>query len=560
MIDAVVLYGLWKLMTALCDKKGQSSGIWCTSMVGLYFIGAMCGFLVARSALEPGRNVVATMIGYIYLGAFSGVTVAFMLVLAISTLQDILSGGRRNYQVGDDIDPELLLRRKVKKPRSRRPRPVSSPFDEPNDRDEAESDIRRARPLPSSPARHRREHDRDDDEDEDEHGDSSGNRLLIVALALGIPVLLAGCIGMVLLILYVSLDRGTSSGSVAQESHSPSPSPIPRRSSPEPRGPLYTIDPIAGKFQTKTVDVDSPIGNVAVGGDGRYLILHQPAKGWAAVFDVPAGKVVSELVLPAGDVDVCAGMTHAFVVARDAGRVQCYELSTGKPDNIINLPKAVAQDDILAAEMGSASEGPLFLSVRQGGTTLILDLTIEAAREGKWNHWSAARHTPGPANLRAAPDGSVLAAWGGGGWAGLEVMSLDRGKQTGVKELPFTQGAFALPSADGTRVYTPWGIESTRGAATLKLDKLADAYLVPAHEPGCFVALYKDSQAQPGSDSIYGQLVIFQDNGQPLLTLEDGDWKTKCDLIPEKRVHYYPSSRLLVTIADNKRIVLRRFE
>jgi hypothetical protein len=144
MIEVLVLYGSWKLMTALCEKRGQAPLIWCILMVLLYFVGAICGLVIALNTLDHDGKAYGKLIGFAYLGALSGVALTFMVVLVITTLQDIISGGRRDHLLGDDIDPELLLRKKVKKRKIRRaPPPVTSPFDEKTDRDRDDDRPRR---------------------------------------------------------------------------------------------------------------------------------------------------------------------------------------------------------------------------------------------------------------------------------------------------------------------------------------------------------------------------------------------------------------------------------
>lgn len=144
MIEALVLYGSWKLMTSLCEKRGQAPLIWCLLMVLLYFAGAIVGVVIARSMLDVDPKAYGKLLGCVYAGGLSGIALAFMVVLVITTLQDLISGGRRDSLLGDDIDPELLLLKKVKKRKIRRePPPITSPFDEKNDRDSDDDRPRR---------------------------------------------------------------------------------------------------------------------------------------------------------------------------------------------------------------------------------------------------------------------------------------------------------------------------------------------------------------------------------------------------------------------------------
>jgi hypothetical protein len=103
---------------------------------------------------------------------------------------------------------------------------------------------------------------------------------------------------------------------------------------------------------------------------------------------------------------------------------------------------------------------------------------------------------------------------------------------------------------------------------------MGKAYLVPAHEPGYFLALH--SAANRGlPNSPYGQkapanlppvseVAFYTDDRKRLVALTDFDeLKEGSALYWEQRIHYYPRAGLLVTLAKQAhgdRLVLRRVD
>src|SRR5260370_22404649 len=144
--------------------------------------------------------------------------------------------------------------------------------------------------------------------------------------------------------------------------------------------------------------------------------------------------------------------------------------------------------------------------------------------------------------MRTSPDGTWLIGHGGG-WAGCEVAFFKDGVQAGSNpkiEFWSAQGAFALPSADSRFLFTSGAILN-RALTLAKVPELKGAFLVPAAEPGYFLALAK--QSNPGTDPSGllddGALTVYSDDRKPQFVLGGLDeLKTKSTLSWEKRVHY----------------------
>ncbi len=332
-----------------------------------------------------------------------------------------------------------------------------------------------------------------------------------------------------------------------------------------PAGPGPIITTIKGPALDQDLVVrplSGPIGDLAVGGGGRYLILRLAGKQKLAVFDVQQAKVVKEVPLAEEKVHFAAGANRLVVIFPGAKLIQYWNLATLERERSALLPGNLTSDTIHQICMGSASNGPLFVYLPKEKRTLTLDLDSLKTEEVRWTNW-APNNAYGPLEMRAAPDGSMLIGWGGG-WVGCEVAFFTKGKQTGSNpKIDFwaTDGAFALPSADSRFVFTSSAVLNRALIAT-KVPELKDAYTVPAAEPGYFLALA--NQSVPGGANLHAlaaaEVTVYNEDRKALFVLKGLDeLKTRSDLPWEKRIQYYPQAGLLVTLgAEQDRLVLRR--
>jgi hypothetical protein len=319
-----------------------------------------------------------------------------------------------------------------------------------------------------------------------------------------------------------------------------------------------------------TVQLPDSVKQVVVGGGGRYLVLHLPGQRKLAVFDVKPGAVVRYLPLAEEMIHFAAGATQLAVVYPIAKQLQVWGLATGEKQRTVPLPGTLTGDEIHQVCMGSASPGPLFVYLPHEKRTLTLDLKRMTTTEVHWKHW-APNNAYGPLHMRASPDGSLLIGWAGG-WAGAEMAVFDGGQQVNsYDKFEFSMGIFALPSADSRLIFTPWAIVS-RDLTAAKVPELQNAYLVPSHEPGYFIAL-RSQRGLPNSPYDKGasvglaavnEVAVYSDDGKRLFLVNDCDeLKSASDLYWEQRVHYYPNEGLLVTLAKQPgrdSLILRRLD
>jgi len=341
--------------------------------------------------------------------------------------------------------------------------------------------------------------------------------------------------------------------------------------------PAQPIPPVAVQPQLPTqlkgeVALPAAVREVVVGGGGRYLILDLASLRQLAVFDVKTGRIAKYLPVAEDAIHFAAGANRLAVLYPNAKLIQIWNLDTFEKERTSHLPAALIGDDIHQICMGSGSPGPLFVYLPREKRTLALDLTRLTTTEVNWNHWSPS-NAYGPLHMRVSPDGTMLLGWAGG-WAGMDMAIFDNGKQVGAYDkFEFSLGVFALPSADARLIFTPWAIVGRDFTAKKIAGLTGKAYLVPAHEPGYFLALHSGAAALPGSPfgkkappnlPAVSHVGFYSDDGQLLVTANDIDeLKELSALYWEQRVHYYPRTGLLVTLAKeatSDRVLLRRVD
>ena len=78
-----------------------------------------------------------------------------------------------------------------------------------------------------------------------------------------------------------------------------------------------TIKPPILKGDKVARFLPAPVRNVAVGGGGRYFILHLPKLQQLAVFDVNEAKITHSIPVTADKVQFAAGLEKLIVVSPD---------------------------------------------------------------------------------------------------------------------------------------------------------------------------------------------------------------------------------------------------
>jgi hypothetical protein len=309
--------------------------------------------------------------------------------------------------------------------------------------------------------------------------------------------------------------------------------------------------------------LDDAVADVAVGGGGRYLVLHLAKLGKLAVFDVNAAKVVGSIPINEEGARFTAGLEDVVVVLPRAGTIERWNLATLERDVAATLSiKGV----IKAIAMGSASKGPLLIYSAAG--TEPLDRTSFALFNAETMRpivaelntqvaWIMAGNARNIVHIRASADGTVFGLW-----------ATDH-TPTGMGVIVYTdavtrtfyvhnQVGYVVPSPDGKALYTRSG-KVALGDRGQPPDRVENGNPVL---PGCQGEEYLSLPALGRGGAA---TIERAGNAKPIGTLPDLELPTPQedtithDLTFDKRVYYIPAARLLITIpASNDQLVLHR--
>src|SRR5207237_6735731 len=109
----------------------------------------------------------------------------------------------------------------------------------------------------------------------------------------------------------------------------PMPEPKPDETEPAPGG-VYSIKPPALTADRVEKALPSTVASVAVGGGGRYLVLHMPEVRKLAVFDVNEAKIAHQIPLAEENILFTAGLDKLIVVFPDKNLLQRWSMTTGQ--------------------------------------------------------------------------------------------------------------------------------------------------------------------------------------------------------------------------------------
>lgn len=308
-----------------------------------------------------------------------------------------------------------------------------------------------------------------------------------------------------------------------------------------------------------TLKLPEAFREVAVGGDGRFLIFHFPNLRKLGIFDVNEAKITSFIAVGEDQVHFAAGMTKLLVFLPTSKVIQRWNLINQQREAIGKLD---VSGTVYSFCMGSASDGPLLISARQGhfGTAAVHDIqTFEAMRLPTRSN---ARLDEGP--YWAAANGRVFGHSG--------VHGLPNGITSIVLEADsvrsFNQhqcSGYVQPGPDGKHVYV-----GGHGVLTQQVEVAADAAVsrikdgaaldymfLPAHHDLYYMHVILQSPnslySQPVNvdDPIPGITFYLMGYRQRIASLElreVGDLAGPGGYAVSGHVHLVPRARLLVLI------------
>jgi WD40 repeat protein len=321
---------------------------------------------------------------------------------------------------------------------------------------------------------------------------------------------------------------------------------------PQPNAPHLNIRPPKLPAERVVRPLPSTIGDVAVGGGGRFLILHLPRERKLAIFDVNTARVEKYLSF-AEDIKFTAGMDKLLVALPDKNILQRWSLTTFERE--LSVPLA-GDGQVQLLTMGSASNGPLLIRQGREGPGAFPSMTFFDIRtmkplEAKWGN-----NPGGPLDaryVRASANGKVFGLLG---W-GPVTLVWDGGRIT-ITHLMQPGGQYVLPSPDGKAVFTDSAIytellKPAAGAANVKGAMPAthgrfymagqSVYLLGDSRPLLTVPAEKP---EPGANDLNRILQMMNANEQLAL---------------DKRGYFIPDAKLVIHIPlSNDQLVLRRLD
>src|SRR5262249_50881259 len=135
------------------------------------------------------------------------------------------------------------------------------------------------------------------------------------------------------------------------------PAPVkPEPARPQPAAPVAEAP--AGKTDKTVKQLPSTFSDVALGGGGRYLVLHLPRERKLAVFDTHKSEIVKYLPVAEDNLRFAAGLDKLIVYLPGANALQPYSLEPFEREVTAPAPTTTPVQKML---MGSASQGPVVL-------------------------------------------------------------------------------------------------------------------------------------------------------------------------------------------------------
>ncbi len=346
----------------------------------------------------------------------------------------------------------------------------------------------------------------------------------------------------------------------------PPPPPPVRIALPERPATLPALKPYGGEDR-RVCALPGAASQVAVGGAGRYLILHLPKERQLAVFDVSAGQVAKTLPLDEDRVKFAAGADKLLVALSDGRRLERWNLTTFQKEASEGLPEGT---EVTGLTMGSASNGPLLFYARQGAQpghpsygSLIDIATLKPIELPV-----TVKLPPNGVFIRASADGRTFGLRDGSGGEPHTCSTVQlRGDKVEVQRKGFL-GSVLVPGPDGQSIYTTSGV-TDRSLNTLFVNPKAglrtNPYVPAVHGP---YYLQLDPR-QPGQ--LGGGVDVYLEGQQEAfarlddikgVTSERISYGQLNDKLPhDQRVIFIPEAKVLVTVpAGENRLILHRFD
>lgn len=288
------------------------------------------------------------------------------------------------------------------------------------------------------------------------------------------------------------------------------------------------------------------------GGAGRYIVLHLKKAATLAVFDVCEAKIDHFIPLPSGEIRYAVGLDRVFVASADKNSITRYNLETGNKELTVAAPEGGVQ----WMGMGSASARPLVVASQK--KTLLVDPMTLRGVEMQWHNWGGSGNNWPAPHMRVSGDGRNIVAWGGG-WAGLEVATID-----GQKVIDHQKGGYLndsegppRPTFDGRLIFVPGNVF---GHDVKEAGLEIDGYGLGTLSPNYFLVLKGEGRGRR-KDAKGRELKFFlSGEKRSIWTIKDLGEFAGSSLPPEQKLWFIPAANVLVGLGTgSNQIHLRRF-
>jgi len=170
-------------------------------------------------------------------------------------------------------------------------------------------------------------------------------------------------------------------------------------------GQVPQITPPTLPADPSNLELEDKVGQLAIGGGGRYIVMHFPDRGKLGIFDVSTARL-NTVQADTGDVRLAAGLTRAVVYVRSSNIMRVYSLPSLQKMYDATSPT----QGLNWIAMGSRTDGPM-LAIGTFGDPVLIDVqnnslaAIEGSNPGGLNlHWNM---------IRASPDGMAFSNFDG---------------------------------------------------------------------------------------------------------------------------------------------------
>jgi hypothetical protein len=351
--------------------------------------------------------------------------------------------------------------------------------------------------------------------------------------------------------------------------------------------------------------LSAEVSDIAFGGGGRYLLLVSKKRRQLAIFDVNSADVIKTVALPSHNVYVAAGARKFILAYPDENLIQAWDLEHLKSDG--GLRTSPINGRLKGLAMGSDSDGPILAHWESSKPSdaphrlSFIDVsTLEVLKVGpsSGTHCEVSpsrgtfilRSAPGriayegaPWEVRASPGGNLFGLWDGGSSTEQFVTLSVRGGKLGLYFEGIPTCGFVAPGADGVTVFT--GLfgrldafgnpisgppDPSRSPHPWTLNRPWELLAVPSASPAYFLVLgAAPFSKQHESKGTVSASIHAAGDGARLLTMPAlqemtgfpaAKWYSE-RLTVDKRIHFIPDAKLLITIPPtNDRLVLRRID